>query len=192
MPSQLEVIAATSVTRGGEPRTARECQQGGYLSLVGANGTTFRNVGAWVSFAAQGGQFATGMIIPAGQTATPSGVSFDACDPLAYGYQLNFGANVQVANYPGIPGCAYAPTPVGASGATIGPFPTAMLLLIWLDDSAGPNYIFYSDGDHALVTGSNPWTVDITDSYFGTIGPNTPRIPAGPGQGNLTLTVTIS
>lgn len=54
----------------GNSGAAHQCQKGGYLSLVGADGTTFRNVGACVSFAAHGGKFATGLVIPAGKTAT--------------------------------------------------------------------------------------------------------------------------
>ena len=60
----------------GNSGAAHKCQKGGYLSLVGANGTTFRNVGACVSFAAHGGQFATGLVIPAGKTATLSNAQF--------------------------------------------------------------------------------------------------------------------
>jgi len=98
----------------GNSGAAHKCQKGGYLSLVGAGGTTFRNVGACVSFAAHGGQFATGLVIPAGKKATLSNAQFgDALlptaplapntatncpgDPLAYGFQLNLGANVQTA-----------------------------------------------------------------------------------------------
>ena len=51
----------------GNSGAAHRCQQGGYHSLVGADGTTFRNVGACVSFAARGGRFATGLVIPAGE-----------------------------------------------------------------------------------------------------------------------------
>ena len=43
----------------GNSGAAHKCQQGGYLSLVGADGTTFKNVGACVGFAAHGGLFAT-------------------------------------------------------------------------------------------------------------------------------------
>jgi len=79
-----------------------------------------------------------------------------------------------------------------AAGAVIGPFSTAMLLRIWLTDYHLPPSTFYSDGNHALVSGSNPWTVSIMDSAVGTCGFGCPRPPAGPGQGNLNVTVTIS
>jgi hypothetical protein len=41
------------------------------------------------------------------------------------------------------------------AGAVIGPFPTATLLRIWLTDFHAPVYTFYSDGNHALVSGTN-------------------------------------
>jgi len=181
------VSVATAVAHAGiKSSTAHSCQQGGYM---GADGTTSANVGACASLAADGGQFATGLIISAGEIATLSGASFGDfttnCpgDPLAYGYQLNLGKNVEVASGTG---CTHI------AGATIGPFSTAKLLRIWLDDFAGPGYIFYSDGSHALVSGSNPWTFSIMDSFFGTIGPSTASLPAGPGMGNLNVTVAIS
>jgi hypothetical protein len=174
---------------GGNSDAAHACQQGGYLSLVGSDGTTFSNVGECVSFAAHGGTFATGLVIPAGKTATLSNAEFGdfltncPADPLAYGYQINLGSNVQVATGGGF--CQHV------AGAVIGPYPTAVLLRIWLTDFHGPVYTFYSDGNHAAVTGSNPYLVQISDSFFGLIGPGTPRPPTG-GNNNLNVTVTIS
>jgi hypothetical protein len=182
----------------GNSGAAHKCQKGGYLSLVGADGTTFKNVGACVSFAAHGGQFATGLVIPAGKKATLSNAQFGDffptaplapntwtnCpgDPLAYGYQLNLGANVQVAT--GGMGCQ------AVAGAVIGPFPTAVLLRIFLTDNHPPVFTFYSDGNHATVVGSNPYLVSIRDSVFGTIT-TAPLIPP-PGDGNLNVVVTIA
>lgn len=186
------VVATSAEAGNGNSDAAHACHHGGYLSLVGADGTTFDNVGACVSFAAHDGRFATGLVIPAGETATLTGASFGdfvtncPADPLSYGYQLNLGGNVTVASHPQGTGCTHV------GGATIGPFPTATLLRIWLDDSFGPNYVFYSDGSHALVSGSDPFTVSIMDSFFGASGPTNPRPPAGPGQGNLNVTVTIA
>ena len=60
------------------------------------------------------------------------------------------------------------------------------------DDFHSPVYTFYSDGNHALVSGSNPRTVSIMDSLFGLDGPSVPRPPAGAGQGNLNVIVSIS
>jgi hypothetical protein len=186
---------------GGNSGAAHKCQHGGYLSLVGSDGTTFRNTGACVSFAAHGGTFATGLVIPAGETATLSNAqfgdgvlpteplapnTFTNCpgDLLAYGYQLNLGANVQLAT--GGAGCQ------AVAGAVVGPFPTAVLLRIWLTDFTPPGpYTFYSDGNHATVAGTNPWLVSIRDSFFGTKGPDVPfTSPAG--DGNLNVVVTIA
>ena len=170
----------------GNSGAAHKCQQGGYRSLVGADGTTFRNVGACVRFKARGGQFATGLVIPAGKTATLSNAQFgDALlataplapntatncpgDPLAYGYEVNLGADVQVAT--GGMGCQARP------GAMIGPFPTAVLLRIWLTDLHTPVFTFYSDGNHATVVGSNPYLVSIRDSFFGTDHDRPARFP---------------
>jgi hypothetical protein len=178
--------------KGGNSGAAHACNHGGYLSLVGADGTTFRNTGACVSFAAHGGKFATGIVIPAGKTATLSNAMFGDfttnCpgDQLAYGYQLNLGANVQLATGGG--GCQHV------AGAVIGPRPTATLLRIWLTDFTPPGpYTFYSDSPtHALVSGSGPFVVSIMDSFFGQRGPTVTYLPSGPGHGNLNVTVTIS
>jgi hypothetical protein len=186
-------------TGPGNSGAAHQCQQGGYLSLVGADGTTFDNVGACVSFAAHGGQFATGLVIPAGKTATLSNAQFGDVllptaplapntatncpgDPLAYGYQLNLGANVQIAT--GGMGCQIV------AGAVIGPFPTAVLLRVWLTDFFPPAFTFFSDGNHATVVGSNPRLVSIRDSFFGTI--TTGPLLSPPGDGNLNVVVTIA
>ncbi len=183
----------------GNSGAAHKCQKGGYRSLVGANGTTFRNVGACVRFKARGGQFATGLVIPAGKTATLSNAQFgDALlptaplapntatncpgDPLGYGYQVNLGANVPIAT--GGMGCQVV------AGAVIGPFPTAVLLRIWLTDFHAPVFTFYSDGNHATVVGSNPRLVSIRDSFFGTI--TTGALVPPPGDGNLNVVVTIA
>lgn len=183
----------------GNSGAAHECQKGGFRSLVGADGTTFRNVGACVSFAAHGGQFATGLVIPVGKTATLSNAQFGDfflptaplapntvtnCpgDPLAYGYQVNLGANVQVAT--GGMGCQVV------AGAVVGPFQTAVLLRVWLTDFHAPVFTFYSDGNHANVVGSNPRLVSIRDSVFGTI--TTGALVPPPGDGNVNVVVNIA
>jgi hypothetical protein len=184
----------------GNSEAAHKCQHGGYLSLVGSDGTTFKNVGKCVSFAAHGGTFATGLVIPAGQTATLSNAQFGDAFPtaplapntftncpgdlLAYGYQLNLGANVQLAT--GGAGCQ------AVAGAVVGPFKTAVLLRIWLTDFTAPGpYTFFSDGNHATTAGTNPTLVSIRDSFFGTIPPTVPfTSPAG--DGNLNVVVTVA
>jgi hypothetical protein len=196
------LLGAASTARadsGGNSAAAHACQQGGYLSLVGSDGTTFDNVGECVSYAAHGGTFATGIVIPAGQVATLANAHWNLtpCDALTYGYQLNFGALVPLESKPA--GCFDA----SVAGATIGPFPTATVLRIFLTDTGTGNpalggscdYTFFSDGVHALVGGANPYTVDIRDSFFCQLDPTQPYVPYephAPGFGNITLTVTIS
>ncbi|HKH17338.1 MAG TPA: hypothetical protein VKA57_07400 [Solirubrobacteraceae bacterium] len=179
---------------GGNSSAAHSCNHGGYRSLVGADGTTFKNTGACVRFRARGGVFAEGIIIPAGRIATLSNArwTLGPCDALTYGYQLNLGTNVPLASKPGGV-CMNATLP----GATVGPFRTATLLRIFLTDTGIPpgvncNYTFYSDGSHALVTGTNPYTVDIRDSVFCAVPPTVPLVPAGVGLGNVSVTVTIA
>jgi len=76
------------------------------------------------------------------------------------------------------------------AGAVIGPFPTAVLVRIWLTDFHTPVFTFYSDGNHATVVGSNPYLVSIRDSVFGTITTG-PLVPP-PGDGNLNVVITIA
>ena len=192
----LLAVPVAGAGSGGNSPAAHACQQGGYRSLVGSDGTTFRNVGACVSYAARGGKFATGIIIPAGKVATLSNASWAVppCDSLTYGYQLNLGALVPLASKPA--GCFGGPV----AGAVIGPYPTATLLRIYLTDIGfGPstvcNYTFFSDGVHALVTGTNPYIVDIRDSFFCLLDPTEPYVPyapSGPGLGNISVTITVA
>ena len=76
------------------------------------------------------------------------------------------------------------------AGAVVGPFPTAVLLRIWLTDFHAPVFTFYSDGNHATAAGTNPRLVSIRDSLFGTITTGPLLSPAG--DGNLNVVVTIA
>lgn len=184
--------AAADEPNGGNSNSARACQQGGWRAMVGSRGETFANAGQCVSFAAQGGTFASGLVIPEGGRAVLTDARFrGACDPLVYGYQVNFGPFVPVDSKPF--GCG----PVPLNGATIGPFPTAVLLRIFLIDNycgGGPDWIYFSDGNHGLVTpvSSGTFVVDMTDSFLCQLPNSDPRVPSGPGHGDLTLTVVIS
>lgn len=173
----------------GKDRLANinKCLHGGYLYLVGSDGTTFANTGQCVSYAAKGGTFYTGIVIPAGHVATISSAYFaGACDSLEYGYQLDLGQNVQLGSYPGSCGSP----PVSAPGAILGPFPTAEALRIYLEDTAGCDYTYYSDDrTHASVTRSgSTYSVKMYDSYFCASPPNTTFPPHGE---NLGVTVTV-
>jgi hypothetical protein len=134
------------------------------------------------------------IVIPAGGQAVLSGAVFAGCNSLAYGYQLNGGANQQVDAKPAFcPGGSGPPTP--ASGASIGPFAADQSLLIYLSDvTCGATY--YSDGtgtaDHGLVTGSNPFLVALDD---GGPGPcdlvNVPSLPSPPSD-NFQVSVMVT
>jgi len=50
-------IGVAAASAGGNSENAKLCQQGGWQSLVGADGTAFTNTGDCVSYAAQGGTF---------------------------------------------------------------------------------------------------------------------------------------
>jgi hypothetical protein len=160
--------------------------------LTGSFGLTTVFATAQVASAATGD-----FSLPIGATATVSGASFSADDQLAYGYELTGGGEVQLATKQS--GGQYSGS---VAGATIGPFATATILTIYLTDYATGTYVsspvtFFSDGtgagDHSLVTGSNPYTVDIMDDAVGSCGDGCARAPMnGPGSGNLTLTLTIT
>jgi hypothetical protein len=133
--------------------------------------------------------------IPVGGSATISNAEFSACDPLAYGYQLSSNGStsspVQIDSK--VFDCSSATTPAPIAGTTtIGPVTSPTTLAIYLTDSyaglASP-VTYYSYGNHALVSGMNPYTVDIDDSDEGSMI-STMRSPTE-GHGNITLTVTL-
>jgi hypothetical protein len=171
----------------GNSAAAHACQKGGYLGLVGANGETFSNTGQCVSFAAHGGEFATeGIIVPAGMTVTLTNTVLSACNGLTYGYEINFGDDIDVGGK--APGCATEAEP----DTTIGPFPTAVILRLYLvDNTCGDDPKYYSDGDHARVTPDvDGYTVDIADAGGSCEAIDSPRPPGI--NGNLHTEVVIS
>jgi hypothetical protein len=189
-------VTTASGGNGGNSPNAKKCQKGGWMSLVGADGRTFKNQGACVSHGAKGGKYAAGLIIPRGQTAVfsrpqigPSG----ACDANSWGYQLNLGANVTVASKPGSV-CQSPGTAVG-SGLTLGPFATATLLRVFLHDAGAfgqsCDVTVYNDRQGGAVFGSNPWTIAFKDTNVCTaIPPGTPTL--GANNFNVTLTITTA
>ena len=51
----LAFASPAAAARGGNADAAAKCEEGGYLNWTRADGSTFRNEGACVSYAARGG-----------------------------------------------------------------------------------------------------------------------------------------
>ncbi len=186
----LATATATAVfakSGRGNSAAAHACQKGGYLGLVGENGETFRNVGACVSFAAHGGKFATGIIVPKGHTATFDDPTWSACNALAWGYTTG-GPNIQL----GTKAYGCTTTPVVDPDVTVGPFPTAVILRVYLQDDTCSSTVYYSDGDHARVTptGAHRYQVDIADAGGFCERQTIPAVFTGPG--NFSVGVVIN
>ena len=181
----VALTTGTALAGGGNSAAAHACQKGGYLALVGSGGETFRNAGECVSFAARGGTFATGIIVPAGTTVTFDDPTFSACNNLSWGYNVGAG-DVELGSK--VYGCFAQTDP----DVTVGPFATAVVLRVYLtDEFCGPT-TYYSDGDHARVTPLSPssWQVDIADAGGFCERQNTPVVFTGPG--NLSVLVVIN
>src|ERR1700722_4188724 len=159
--------------------------------LTGSFGLTAIFATTQVASAAPTGDF----IIPIGGSTTISGASWSACDPLSYGYELNGTQYPPLASKSGPDNCVGQTTPLPISGTTtIGPVTSQTTLTIYLTDDETSAQVptaptFTSDGNHALVSGTNPYTVDIADDAVGECGLSCSRVPAD-GQGNVSLTVT--
>jgi hypothetical protein len=181
----LGLTAGTALAGGGNSAAAHACQQGGYLALVGSGGETFRNTGECVSFAAHGGTFATGIIVPAGATVTFDDPTLSACNELTWGYNVGSG-DTSLGGKPF--GCL---TEVEAD-TTVGPFATAVVLRVFLTDHTCADTTYYSDGDHAHVTSTSAssWTVDIADAGGFCERQNIPAVFIGPG--NLSVEVVVN
>ncbi|MET0420328.1 MAG: FecR domain-containing protein [Acidimicrobiia bacterium] len=186
------------------PPTAPECVTEGWMRRVGSAGETFANEAACTTFALAGGTFATTgggrFVIPRGVTVTFSDVRSDsACNALQYGYELDLDPATQT------PVGARTPAPPACGGTfastTIGPFPTARLLRVFLQDDSCFETRFFSDGYHARLDPSDPMTVWIMDAgpkIGEDLCPNVAverRPPAVPPPGgrsvNLIVTVVI-
>ena len=175
-PSASLAPVAPSFSVDGNSDAAHACQQDGYLSLFRTDGTGFVNVGDCVSYAAQGGLFATL------KTATFTHVSFSACNNLTYGYALD-GVEHDVDSK------AYFCGTQSSPDLTITYLSTQTLLVYLRDDFCG--WTFYENGNHAIVTGSNPYQVNIFDG--GGFCEHPPSMAVtGRLPGNLSLTKTIN
>ena len=100
-----------------------------------------------------------GFVVPTGEVASVTNISFSACNSLTWGYQLSGGSNQPQFTFPG--GCGLGT----ASNVTVGPFaaPTAVRFFL-TDNRCGATY--YSDGspvDHVIVTGTNPYSLRFAD-----------------------------
>jgi len=192
------------VSAGANAPNAKICQKNGWKQQVGSNGTTFANEQACTSYGAKGGTYATGLILPAGKTATFTDAHlgfYGGQDHYDWGYQLNFGANVTLGTKLGglepgrIDGWG---TPVPGTPATIGPYSTAVLLRVFLHDTGMPGFIAcdltnYSDNPAgALVVGStSPWTILMSDGGACS-GFITPVLYDGIDYTNFVVTLTFS
>jgi hypothetical protein len=176
--------STVALAKGGNSAAAKACQKGGYLGLVGTGGETFRNTGGCVSFAAHGGRFATGIIVPKGHTVTFNDPTLNACNNLVYGYTTG-GSTIPLGSK------AFGCFAVTDPDATVGPFPTAVILRVSLEDvTCGATY--FSDGNHAHVAQLTPtsWLVDIADAGGFCERENDPAEFTGPG--NLRVEVVIN
>jgi hypothetical protein len=187
LATTLVVLSAgTASAGGGNSAAAHACQKGGYLGLVGSNGETFRNTGECVSFAAHGGTFATGIIVPAGATVTFDDPTLSACNELSWGYTTTGSGDTTLG------GKSFGCFTETEADTTVGPFATAVVLRVFLTDHTCADTTYYSDGDHAIVTptSATSWQVDIADAGGFCERQNTPVVFVPPG--NLSVDVVIN
>ena len=186
LATMLVAVTAGTATAGDRTSAAvQACQKGGYVALVGSGGETFANTGQCVSFVVRGGTFATGIMVPAGATVTFDDPTLSACNTLSWGYNIGSG-DVELGS--NVNRCRTT----RQGDATVGPFPTATILRVYLtDESCGPT-TYYSDGDHAIgtPTGASSWQVDIADAGGGCWRQNTPAAFSPPG--NFSVGVVIN
>src|SRR5215208_7407829 len=99
-------LAGTALAGGGNSENAKLCQQDGWQQLVRNDGTSFKNTGDCVSYAARGGTFGVGCRIYGGgfdflQTAamntSPNGNFYNSNNGSCSGAPLVEGTLVQAA-----------------------------------------------------------------------------------------------
>ncbi len=166
-----------AIAKGGNSDAAHQCQQGGYESLYRTDGTGFSNTDECVSYAAHGGVLATRV------TVSFTDVFFSACNALTWGYELD-GVQHDVANK--AYGCE---ANVPAADLTVTRLSTQTLRVYLRDDTCN-NWTFFENGNHAAVTGDNPYQIQIMDGGgFCEFSPDAARAPAGLGNFNATETL---
>jgi hypothetical protein len=162
---------------GGNSGAAHLCQNGGYLTLLPASGTAFTNTGDCVSYAAHGGQFF--------QRITFSNISLGACNDITFGYTVN-GVSTDVYNKP------YDCAPFHTYADVSILVPVGSTVDVYLRDNTC-GVTFTQESGHALVTGTNPYQIAITDAGgFCEATSTTASRPPTNGVGNLNVTETIS
>jgi hypothetical protein len=179
----LTAAVPVAVSAQGNSNAAHLCQKGGYAWLVGVSGETFANAGQCTSYAAGGGIFAEGIVVPAGYSVTFSNAFFQAHNVLAYGYAFNGVTAGELGSK------AYGKGRVYLDSVTVGPFTNAGILTVYLSDgTCGATYT--SDGNHAIVSGSaSAYQVDIADAGGFCEVANLPV--QNFSTGNLSVTVTV-
>ena len=160
----------------GNSTVAHLCQQGGFANLFRADGTGFANTGDCVSYGAQGGQLF--------EKITFSNISLGACNDITFGYTVGgVSTDVYTKPYDCAPFHNYADVSVFV--------PVGSTVQVYLrDNTCGAT--FTQDSGHALVTGTNPYQIAITDAggFCEATSPSASRPPTN-GIGNLNVTETI-
>jgi hypothetical protein len=171
-PQLHRVVAAER----GNSDAAHLCQDAGYLSILPESGTAFANTGDCVSYAAQGGEFF--------QRITFSNITLGACNDITFGYTVNgVSTDVYTKPYDCAPAHSYTDVSILVPlGSTVDVF--------LRDNSCGAT--FTQESGHALVTGTNPYQIAITDAggFCEATSPTTSHPPTN-GVGNLNVTETI-
>ena len=147
--------------------------RGGYRALVGERGETFTSATACKEFVARGGAFAKGIVVPAGATATFFDVEVKGCNELTWGFELNLKETMDQGTKKDTctgPGASFIVGPFQQPDVTIGPFPTAVLVRVYLRDVTC-RFTFFSDGSHGLTTTESPLRIVIGDADVGCQAP---------------------
>lgn len=177
-PGAVERVGAPVFAKGGNSEAAHQCNRGGFRDLFRADGSGFSNAGDCVSYAAQGGTFARRL------TASFTNVSLAACNALTWGVEIDGVLSP-------LGGKAYdcIQVPNGDVSVT---YLSTQALRVYLRDDTCYGWIYFEDGNHARVIGTNPADVQITDAGgYCESPPGDPRAP-GPDGGNLNVTRTTT
>lgn len=126
------------------------------------------------------------IVLPPGKVLNVTQADFNSCNKESYGYQLDGGAQHELASTPG--GCLERQV----ANASIGPFESEELVNFYLTDESC-NYTFSSEeADHARLEGE-PLLMKLYDGGYGCPYPPGTQAEGArdDGYGNLEGTVTI-